>query len=66
MSTQTTYSAAPLGSITTFRVVHAFERAVAFVTRWREARATRRVLARLSDSQLEDIGLVRGQIYDIR
>lgn len=33
---------------------------------WNEARLTRRVLARLSDRELDDIGLSRGQIDEIR
>lgn len=52
----------PLGAITTLRIVSFVERAVdAFVT-WRNARATVSVLRGLSDQQLEDIGLYRGQI----
>lgn len=33
---------------------------------WNEARLTRRVLARLSDRELDDIGLSRCQIDQIR
>lgn len=32
---------------------------------WNDARATRRALSRLSDHQLDDIGLVRGDIDDL-
>lgn len=32
---------------------------------WNDARATRKALSRLSDRELEDIGLVRGDIEDV-
>lgn len=32
---------------------------------WRDARATERALSRLSDRELDDIGLCRGDIADI-
>lgn len=57
--------AVPLGSVTTFRVVSVFQRALDAFTAWQNARVTSRALLRLSDQQLSDIGLVRGQIAEI-
>ncbi len=37
-------------------------RAIAKVTAWNDARITRNALSALSDRELEDIGLVRGDI----
>ncbi len=52
----------PLGSVATLRVVNVFERAYEAFARWRDARATRGALAKLSDAQLADIGLRRQHI----
>lgn len=52
----------PLGAVTTLRIVSLFERGVDAFVAWRNARATVSVLRGLSDQQLEDIGLYRGQI----
>ena len=38
---------------------------VAAVTRWNDARVTRKALSRLTDRELNDIGLVRGDIDHI-
>lgn len=35
------------------------------VVQWNELRATRRALARLSDRELDDIGLTRGDLENI-
>lgn len=56
------HRAAPLGSISAFRVVSLIERAIDAFAAWRNAAATERVLAKLSDRQLADIGLHRGDI----
>ncbi|MBW7055268.1 DUF1127 domain-containing protein [Paracoccus bogoriensis] len=40
-------------------------RIIALVARWREARVTRRELNRLSDRELDDIGLCRADIERI-
>ncbi len=55
----------PLGSITTFRVVSTFERAFDALSAWRNARANQKALRALSDRQLNDIGLHRGEIADV-
>ncbi|MDX1744233.1 MAG: DUF1127 domain-containing protein [Ruegeria sp.] len=56
---------APLGAATILHVVDAFfatfEKAVA----WNETRKTRAALSRLSDAQLDDIGLTREEIDKI-
>jgi uncharacterized protein YjiS (DUF1127 family) len=52
----------PLGSVATLRVVNVFERVYNAVTTWRDARATKSALAKLSDAQLADIGLRRHHI----
>ncbi len=58
-------SDAPLGSVTTFRVFSIFERAIdAFVAR-RNARANDKALRGLTDRQLSDIGLHRGEIAEV-
>ena len=42
-----------------------FQRAVAFISDWNDIRVTRKALSRLSDRELEDIGLTRGDVYDL-
>ncbi|HRO12237.1 DUF1127 domain-containing protein [Amaricoccus sp.] len=58
-------AAAPLGSVTTLRVVQLAQRALDAVAAWHKARVTRRELLLLSDQQLADIGLVRGAIAEV-
>lgn len=55
----------PLGAITTLRVVSFFERGYDAFVSWRTARATASALSELSDKQLRDIGLTRGDILDV-
>ncbi|MBP6999956.1 DUF1127 domain-containing protein [Amaricoccus sp.] len=57
--------ATPLGSVSAFRVVSIFERAIDAVVAWRQTTATARALSQLSDQQLADIGLHRGDIADV-
>lgn len=52
----------PLGAITTHRVVSLLDRALRGARDWWQSRATARTLAGLSDSELADIGLHRGNI----
>ncbi len=52
----------PLGAVAAFRVVSFAERALDVFRAWRSAKATAVELSALSDSQLEDIGLTRGDI----
>ena len=53
---------APFGAITTFRFVSAIEKALDAVRVWNDSRKTEDQLSRLSDHELEDIGLHRGEI----
>ena len=55
----------PLGSVATVRLVQYAQRALDGFTSWRNARATRKELLRLSDWQLSDIGLHRGQVDEL-
>lgn len=57
-----TNHAVPLGSVLTFRLVTLVERAIDGALAWRRGRETARKLSRLSDEQLADIGLTRGDI----
>jgi uncharacterized protein YjiS (DUF1127 family) len=59
----TTASAAPLGAVTTYRIVSAFSAMKAAVLAWNESRVTRKALSALSEAQLADIGLSRSDVY---
>lgn len=52
----------PLGAVAASRFVAFFERALDVLQARRSAQATAAELSALSDSQLEDIGLTRGDI----
>jgi uncharacterized protein YjiS (DUF1127 family) len=53
---------APLGAITTYRAVTALSNVLATFAAWNDARVTRKALGKLSDRELDDIGLCRGDI----
>lgn len=53
---------APLGAISIFRLVQVADRATATLRNWNDARITRKALGKLSDRELDDIGLCRGDI----
>jgi uncharacterized protein YjiS (DUF1127 family) len=55
----------PFTSIAAFRVVQFVERQLEALRTWIEARQTERVLNSLSDHELNDIGLVRGEIETV-
>ncbi|MFY9211387.1 MAG: DUF1127 domain-containing protein [Aestuariivita sp.] len=57
-TTRTTYGAPGLFG----RIGGAVNSLIATVVAWNDARATRNALSKLSDRELEDIGLVRGDI----
>ena len=62
MATYETSRTAPLGAITVFRMVQSVGAvALAFQT-WNSGRATRNALGKLSNRELDDIGLCRGDI----
>lgn len=48
------------------RVGQTFAAAAAFVVDWNDKRLTRNALKELSDRELQDIGLSRADIYNIR
>ena len=53
---------APLGAITTYRAVNALSNVFGRLGAWNDARITRKALGKLSDRELDDIGLRRGDI----
>lgn len=55
----------PPGAVATWRFVSLAERALTSLRAGRRARATRATLSALSDQQLADIGLYRGQIAEV-
>jgi uncharacterized protein YjiS (DUF1127 family) len=62
MATYETSRAAPFGAITVFRMVQAVGNAGTAVKLWNSARITRNALSKLSNRELDDIGLCRGDI----
>ncbi|MEE9453384.1 MAG: DUF1127 domain-containing protein [Paracoccaceae bacterium] len=57
--------AVPFGAITTLNVVHIFDTIIAKAKTWNATRKTTNVLFGLTDRQLDDIGLARGQINTV-
>ncbi len=53
---------APFGAITTYRAVNGFGGVFAAFKAWNDARVTRKALSKLTDRELDDIGLCRGDI----
>ncbi|WP_050604664.1 DUF1127 domain-containing protein [Ruegeria sp. 6PALISEP08] len=53
---------APLGAATILHVADTFTNVVKSVVNWNDARKTRILLSKLSDDQLDDIGLIREDI----
>jgi uncharacterized protein YjiS (DUF1127 family) len=53
---------APFGAITTYRAVNGLSNVIAMFEAWNDARITRKALNKLSDRELDDIGLCRGDI----
>ena len=56
---------APLGAITTYRALNGLSNVLALLSAWNDARVTRNALSKLSDRELDDIGLCRGDIEQI-
>lgn len=54
--------AAPFGAIAVFRFVQYVNDKIAAFAVWNDARVTRKALGKLSDRELDDIGLCRGDI----
>jgi uncharacterized protein YjiS (DUF1127 family) len=55
----------PLGSVTTFNTVSLLQRLAVNLSNWRASLSTANALHGLSDDQLADIGLNRGEIDSI-
>lgn len=64
-ATSTTVRPAPLGAITTYRFFQSVTAGLVAVAAWNDARITRKALERLSDHELDDIGLCRGDIASL-
>ena len=64
-TTNTRTAVAPFGAITVHRVVTALSGVVATLRAWNDTRRTIIALSALTDAQLDDIGLTRGDIEDI-
>lgn len=62
MATYETSRAAPFGAITVFRMVQALGNTATALQSWNSARITRKALSKLSNRELDDIGLCRGDI----
>ena len=62
MAAYETSRAAPFGAIAIFRFVQSVSDKAAALAAWNGARVTRNALAKLSDRELDDIGLCRGDI----
>ncbi|MCU0803252.1 MAG: DUF1127 domain-containing protein [Rhodobacteraceae bacterium] len=56
---------APFGAITTYRFVQLADSAFVALKGWNDARMTRKALHKLSNRELDDIGLCRGDIETI-
>lgn len=53
---------APFGAISIFRFVQFVSDAYLSLSNWNDARVTRKALGNLTDRELDDIGLCRGDI----
>ena len=53
---------APVGAVATLRVVDALMHVKDAVVSWNQTRVTRKILSRLSEHQLNDIGLTRSDL----
>ena len=53
---------APFGAISIFRLVTVIGDTIAALSAWNDARVTLNALGKLSDRELDDIGLCRGDI----
>jgi len=62
MAAYETTRPAPFGAISIFRAVQFVSNGVIAFSNWNDARVTRNALGKLSDRELDDIGLCRGDI----
>ncbi len=65
MATFETTRPAPFGAVTTFRVMSYIDNLRVTLVEWNNKRVTRNALSRLSERELSDIGLTRGDIHDV-
>ncbi|WP_151717752.1 DUF1127 domain-containing protein [Gemmobacter serpentinus] len=65
MAAYETTRTAPFGAITTYRFIQFVGKLFTAASDWNDARVTRSALEKLSDRELDDIGLCRGDIADI-
>ena len=56
---------APFGATSTYHFIQFVSNALGTVKDWNDARVTRKALSTLSDRELDDIGLCRGDIDHI-
>ncbi len=65
MAAYETTRTAPFGAIATYSFIRFFSNIGNAAIAWNDARVTRNTLGKLSDRELDDIGLTRGDIADI-
>ncbi len=65
MSAFETTRPAPFGATSTYHFIQFVSNVLVSVKNWNDARVTRKVLSTLSDRELDDIGLCRGDIDHI-
>lgn len=65
MAATNTTRTAPLGAITTYRFIQFVSAGLSSVGNWNDRRMTRNALGKLSDRELDDIGLCRGDIEHV-
>lgn len=61
-----TTRSAPFGATSTYHFIQRVSNALVSLKDWNDARVTRKALGSLSDRELDDIGLCRGDIDQIR
>jgi uncharacterized protein YjiS (DUF1127 family) len=54
--------AAPFGAISIFRAIQSISVVFGSLSAWNDGRLTRNALGKLSDRELDDIGLCRGDV----
>ena len=60
-----TTRSAPFGATSTYHFIQFVSNTLGMVKDWNDARVTRKALSTLSDRELDDIGLCRGDIDHI-
>ncbi|RUS63222.1 DUF1127 domain-containing protein [Pseudorhodobacter sp. E13] len=65
MAAYETTRTAPFGAIATYSFIRFVSNVANSVIAWNDARVTRNSLGKLSDRELDDIGLTRADIADI-